>query len=52
MVVLVRAYLGPLPASSGSTANNYLYTGEPYDPNLGFYPDEDWGQTELYVTLD
>ncbi|MEI7729243.1 MAG: RHS repeat-associated core domain-containing protein [Verrucomicrobiota bacterium] len=28
---------GTLLASSGSTANNYLYTGEQYDPNLGFY---------------
>ena len=24
-------------ASSGSTANNYLYTGEQHDPNVGFY---------------
>ena len=28
---------GSLEASSGVTANNYLFTGEQYDPNLGFY---------------
>ena len=24
-------------ASTGTTANNYLYTGEQFDPNVGFY---------------
>src|SRR5688572_11768822 len=28
---------GILIASTGTTPNNYLYTGEQYDPNLGFY---------------
>jgi RHS repeat-associated protein len=28
---------GDLISSAGSTPNNYLYTGEQYDPNLGFY---------------
>lgn len=28
---------GNLIHSTGSTPNNYLYTGEQYDPNLGFY---------------
>ena len=28
---------GLLLARSGSTENNYLYTGEQYDPNVGFY---------------
>ncbi|MGH7951237.1 MAG: RHS repeat-associated core domain-containing protein, partial [Limisphaerales bacterium] len=28
---------GDLISSIGSTPNNYLYTGEQYDPNLGFY---------------
>jgi RHS repeat-associated protein len=28
---------GDLIASTGSTPNNYRYTGEQYDPNLGFY---------------
>ena len=28
---------GELLASTGSTPNNYLYTGEQYDPNVGFY---------------
>jgi len=28
---------GNLLTSTGSTANNYRYTGEQYDPNLGFY---------------
>lgn len=28
---------GILIYSSGTTPNNYLYTGEQYDPNLGFY---------------
>jgi RHS repeat-associated protein len=30
------AFGNPL-ASTGSTPNNYLYTGEQYDPNAGFY---------------
>ena len=28
---------GTLLTSTGTTPNNYLYTGEQYDPNLGFY---------------
>ena len=28
---------GDLIASTGTTPNNYRYTGEQYDPNLGFY---------------
>ena len=28
---------GTLIASTGTTTNNYRYTGEQYDPNLGFY---------------
>jgi RHS repeat-associated protein len=28
---------GALFVSTGTTPNNYLYTGEQYDPNLGFY---------------
>lgn len=28
---------GNLTFSAGSTNNNYLYTGEQYDPNIGFY---------------
>ncbi|MCB1045441.1 MAG: hypothetical protein KDC35_21035 [Acidobacteria bacterium] len=28
---------GELLASTGATPNNYLYTGEQYDPNVGFY---------------
>jgi RHS repeat-associated protein len=28
---------GTLLASTGTTTNNYLYTGEQYDPNLSFY---------------
>ncbi len=28
---------GVLTSQSGSTPNNYLYTGEQYDPNAGFY---------------
>ncbi len=28
---------GELEGSTGITANDYLYTGEQYDPNLGFY---------------
>lgn len=28
---------GTLVNSSGTSTNNYLYTGEQYDPNLGFY---------------
>jgi RHS repeat-associated protein len=28
---------GTVIASTGSTPNNYRYTGEQYDPNLGFY---------------
>ncbi len=28
---------GILTSSTGSTVNNYLYTGEQYDPNAGFY---------------
>ena len=28
---------GELLNQTGDTENNYLYTGEQYDPNLGFY---------------
>ncbi|MEN8445277.1 MAG: RHS repeat-associated core domain-containing protein, partial [Cyanobacteria bacterium J06555_13] len=28
---------GELDNQNGTTANNYLYTGEQYDPNVGFY---------------